>query len=207
MEEVLDAYEQPYDEKIPLVCFDEKPVPLREEVTDPIPLSPGRPETKDYEYQRNGTASLLGFFEPMMGFRSFSIKERRTTHDFAKEMQRLVEELYPQAEKIRVVLDNLNTHKKASLYATFPPDIASRIAKKLEFIHTPKHGSWLNPIEVEFSVLERQCLDRRIGSLARLQSEVGAWEQERNRQRVEVDWQFRTKDARIKLKHLYPSFD
>lgn len=204
MEEVLDIYEQPYDETIPLVCFDEKPVQLVAEVNAPLPPVPGHPEKQDYEYQRNGTASILGFSEPLTGFRSFSVNERRTMQDFAKEMQRVVDDLYPHAQKIRIILDNLNTHKKASLYATFDPETASRIANKLEFIYTPKHGSWLNTIEIEFSVLERQCLDRRIGTLGELRNEVGLWERERNQTGAKVDWQFKTKDARIKLKHLYP---
>lgn len=204
MEEVLEAYEQPYDEKRPLVCFDEKPIQLLKDSITSVPAAPGKLMREDYEYQRQGSASLLGFFEPLTGIRSLEVHERRTMQDFAKQMRRLVEELYPAADTIRVVLDNLNTHKKASLYATFDPETASRLAKKLEFIYTPKHGSWLNAIEIEFSVVGRQCLDRRMGSLDLLRREISTWENERNQRLVKVDWQFKTKDARIKLKHLYP---
>lgn len=204
MEEVLDAYEQPYDEKHPLVCFDEKPVQLLKDPVAPLPPKAGQPQREDYQYERHGTASVLGFFEPLTGLRSLAVHERRTTQDFAQQMRRLVEDLYPQAETIRVVLDNLNTHKKASLYASFDPQTAARIAKKLEFIYTPKHGSWLNAIEIEFSIVGRQCLDRRMESLEKLRTEIGTWEKEWNQRLVKVDWQFKTKDARIKLKHLYP---
>lgn len=206
MEEVLDAYETAYDEKCPLICFDEKPIQLLAHKTPPIGALPGQLVREDYEYKRKGTACVMGIFEPLTGFRSLLVYQRRTAQDFAHELRRITDELYPQADRIRLVLDNLNTHKKASLYATFDPQTASRISKRLEFIHTPKHGSWLNAIEIEFSVLERQCLDRRIGDSETLAKELSAWQVQRNQKTVNVDWHFTSKDARIKLKHLYPSF-
>lgn len=204
MEEVLDAYEQPYDKMHPLVCFDEKPVQLLGHSIPAIPAKPGQLEREDHEYVRMGTACILGFFEPLTGFRSLMAKQRRTAQDFAHEMKRLVDVLYPNAERIRVVLDNLNTHTKASLYATFPPAVASRIAKKLQFIYTPKHGSWLNAIEIEFSVLQRQCLERRVDTLELLESELSAWQNQRNHAQRTVEWHFTSLNARAKLKHLYP---
>jgi hypothetical protein len=205
MEDILDLYEQPYDPAHPVVCFDERPCQLLGEVRAGWPAAPGRPPRVDAEYQRNGTANVFGYFEPLRGWRRMEVTEHRTKADFARCMQRLVDEFYPQADRIRVVLDNLSTHTKAALYDTFPPVEAHRLAAKLEFHHTPKHGSWLNTVEMEFSVLSKQCLDRRIGDIETLTPETEAWDIARNRKAVKLDWQFRSSDARIKLRRLYPT--
>lgn len=205
MEDVLEVYHRPYDEKRPLVCLDEASKQLVGETRLPLPAAPGQPERFDYEYVRHGTANLFMICEPLLGWRTVQVTERRTAKDFAEVLRWLVEELHPDAEKVVVVMDNLNTHKLASLYEAFPPEQARRIAEKLEIHHTPKHGSWLNIAEIELSVLARQCLDRRIESSAELQQETEAWELERNEQRVEVKWQFTSKDARTKLHRLYPT--
>ena len=205
MEEVLDLYEEPYEDKRPVVCFDERPCQLLGEVRAPLPPKPGKPKRQDYEYERRGTGNVFGYFEPLAGRREMEVTERRSSQDFARCMRRLVDELYPGAEVIRVVLDNLSSHSKSSLYATFEPEEARRIARKLEFHFTPKHGSWLNAVEIEFAALAKQCLDRRIGDLETLRTEVAAWTSERNARVAKVDWQFTTSDARIKLKRLYPS--
>ena len=205
MEDVLEVYHRPYDEDRPLVCLDEASKQLIGETIAPLPAEPGQPERFDYEYVRNGTANLFMVSEPLLGWRSVQVTERRTAKDFAEVVRWLVEEVHPEAEKIVLVMDNLNTHKAASLYEAFPPEQARRILDRLEIHHTPKHGSWLNMAEIELSVLSRQCLDRRIESAAFLQDEVAAWEGARNERQVEVKWQFTTADARIKLHHLYPS--
>lgn len=205
MEDVLDVYHRPYDEKRPLVCLDETSKQLIGEVVEPIPMAPGRPERIDYEYVRNGTANLFMISEPLVGWRAVKVTERRTAVDFAEVVRWLVEEVHEEAEKVVLVMDNLNTHRIASLYQAFEPERARRIAEKLEIHHTPVHGSWLNMAEIELSVLSRQCLDRRIESNEELVKEVGAWELERNERMVEVKWQFTTADARVKLHRLYPA--
>jgi hypothetical protein len=205
MEDVLEVYHRPYDEKRPLVCLDETSKQLVGEVVEPIPAAPGRPERFDYEYARNGTANLFMISEPLLGWRAVKVTERRTALDFAEVVRWLVEEVHEEAEAVVLVLDNLNTHKMASLYEAFPPERARRIAERLEIHHTPKHGSWLNMAEIELSVLARQCLDRRIESKEELERLVAAWEEDRNERMVEVKWQFTTADARIKLRRLYPA--
>ena len=205
MEDVLDVYHRPYDEKRPLVCLDEASKQLIGEVIEPIPPEPGQPERFDHEYTRNGTANLFMISEPLLGWRAVKVTDRRTAVDFAEVVRWLVEEIHEEAEKVVLVMDNLNTHKLASLYEAFPPEQARRIAEKLEIHHTPKHGSWLNMAEIELSVLSRQCLDRRIETREELEREVAAWEEERNERGVEVRWRFTTADARIKLRRLYPT--
>ena len=204
MEDVLDQYEQPYDPKRPLVCFDEGLKQLTEETRKRQPAKPGRIERYDYEYRRHGVRNLNMFFEPLAGRRTVRITERHTMQDFAHCMQWLVDELYPHAEVIRLVMDNLNTHKPAALYATFPPAEALRILKKLEFHYTPKHASWLNMAEIELSVYSR-TLPEHIPDDVSLVINVDALTVERNDKNASVDWQFCTADARIKLKKLYPS--
>jgi DDE superfamily endonuclease len=204
MEDVLSLYAAPYDPARPVVCFDEASKELHAEVREPIPASPGRPARRDYEYARRGTANLFIAVEPLAGVRHLTVTERRGTADFADQMRRLCDEWYPEAEVIRVVLDNLNTHGPQSLFAAFAPEEAWRLARRLEFHPTPKHASWLNMAECELSVLGRQCLSRRIGDAATLANEVGAWEGRRNTMRAKIDWTFRPADARVKLSQLYP---
>lgn len=205
MEDVLDLYEEPHDPSRPRVCFDEKSVQLIEGARDPLPAKPGKAEHEDYEYKRNGTRNLFLSCEPDKGRRHVEVTERRTAEDFAHQMKWLVDEGYPEAEVIRVVMDNLNTHKAASLYEAFEPAEARRIIKRLEFHYTPKHGSWLNMAEIELSAISRQCLNRRIGDEGTLKRELKAIEEERNKARATIEWQFTTKDARVKLHRLYPS--
>ncbi len=205
MEDVLDLYEEPYDEKRPKVCFDETSKQLIEETRVPLGAKPGKVERYDYEYSRNGVRNLFMMCEPQAGWRHVAVTDRRTMQDFAQQMKWLVDEKYPEASVIRVVMDNLNTHKAASLYERFAPEEARRILKKLEFHYTPKHGSWLNMAEIELSVLSRQCLDRRISDEETLKREVRAYEARRNEARATIDWQFTTRDARVKLHRLYPS--
>ena len=205
MEEVLDLYAEPYDAKRPKVNFDETSKQLIQETRTPLPAAAGCLERFDYEYKRNGTRNLFVMIEPQAGWRHFAITARRTKIDFAEQMRWLVEERYPEAEVIRVVLDNLNTHKVASLYEAFEPAEARRLAKKLEFHYTPKHGSWLNMAEIELSILQRQCLDRRIGDEETLKQEVTAHEKRRNDEQAQIDWRFSIADARVKLHRLYPS--
>ena len=204
MEDVLEVYHRPYDEKRPLVCLDEASKQLIGETRQPLPAAPGQPERFDYEYERKGTANLFMISEPLLGWRTVRVTERRTATDLAEVLRWLVEDLHAEAEVVVVVMDNLNTHKLASLYEAFPPEQARRIAEKLEIHHTPKHGSWLNMAEIELSVLARQCLDQRLDSSGKVQQETEAWELERNEQQVEIKWQFTTADARIKLHRLYP---
>jgi hypothetical protein len=204
MEDVLDVYHRPIDPKRPLICLDEASKQLLGEVAQPVPAGPGRPERIDYEYTRNVTANLFMVSEPLTGWRHVEVTERRTAVDFAERVRDLVEEVDPDAEKVVLVMDNLNTHKLASLYEAFPPEQTRRIADRLEIHHTPKHGSWLNMAEIELSVLSRHCLDRRIGTREELEREVAAWEEERNERGVEIRWRFTTADARIKLRRLYP---
>jgi hypothetical protein len=205
MEDVLDVYHRPYDERRPLVCLDEASKQLVGEVIEPIPAEPGQPERHDSESVRNGTANLFMISEPLLGWRAVKVTERRTAADFAEVLRWLAQEIHPDAERIVLVMDNLNTHKLASLYEAFPPEQARRIAERLEVHHTPKHGSWLNVAELERSVLARQCLDRRIETREELAREVAAWEEERDERGVEVRWQFTTADARIRLRRLYPA--
>ena len=207
MEDVLALYHEPYDPLYPVVCFDETSKQLIKETRLPLPAQPGQVQRYDYEYERNGVRNLFLFFEPLAGRRHLKVTERRTKKDWAECMKYLVDDLYPDAEKIRVVLDNLNTHNPAALYEFFPPAEAKRILDKLEFHFTPKHGSWLNMAEIEFSVLTRQCLDRRIPDADTLCQEVSAWDSDRNTNATKVNWQFTTEDARIKLERLYPSFE
>lgn len=205
MEDVLDLYQEPFDPMRPVVCFDEVNKPLIEEKRLPLAARPGQVERYDYEYKRNGTRNLFMFCEPLAGWRHIEVTQRRTMQDFAQQMKYLVDVVYPKAEVIRVVLDNLNTHKPASLYETFAPEEARRILSRLDFHHTPKHASWLNMAEIELSVLSRQCLNRRIPDEATLEQDVAAFEQERNRVRATISWRFTSVDARNKLHRLYPS--
>jgi hypothetical protein len=204
MEDVLEVYHRPYDETRPLVCLDETNKQLVGEVTQPLPPQPGQAERFDYEYVRNGTANLFMISEPLLGWRAVQVTERRTAKDFAEVLRWLVEDVHGDAQKVVVVMDNLNTHKVASLYEAFPAEQARRIVEKLEIHYTPKHGSWLNMAEIELSVLARQCLNRRIEDRDTLEREVDTWQSDRNERMVEVKWQFTTADARIKLHRLYP---
>ena len=204
MEDVLDVYARPYDAQRPVVCLDEISKQLHTTPHGTLPMTPGQPERQDYEYARHGVCNLFLAVEPLAGQRTVHVTERRTLQDFAEELRILTEESYPDAERIVLVTDNLNTHTPACLYARFAPAQARRIAAKLEWHYTPEHGSWLNMAECELSVLARQCLKQRIGSPAELEQKVHAWQQRRNAAQVTVDWQFTTADARIKLKRLYP---
>lgn len=205
MEEVLDVYKRPYDPNHPQVCFDERPKQLIGEIRRPIRATPGQRARYDYEYKRNGVANLFMIFEPLAGKRHVRTTERRTKKDWAWCIRELVDEIYPKADSIVLVMDNLNTHKKASLYEAFEPAEAKRIADKLEIHYTPKHGSWLNMAEIEISVLSRQCLTERMEDIKRLENEAIAWAEKRNAKEAKVNWRFTTEDARIKLKKLYPS--
>lgn len=204
MEDVFDVYELPYDPARPVVCMDEKPYQLLGDARELLPMRPGDTQKIDSEYVRNGTCSIFAFIEPLGGKHHVSVREHRTATDWAEEIRYLAEEMYPDAEKIILVMDNLNTHKPASLYKAFPPEVARRILRRLEIHYTPKHGSWLDIAEIELNVMTRQCLNRRIDNIVDLRSELGAWENERNKQQATVNWQFRTADARIKLSSLYP---
>lgn len=204
MEDVLEVYTQPYDPKRPQVCMDETNKQLLSEVREPLPSQPGQAQRVDYEYQREGVADLFMFFEPLVGKRFVQVTDQRTRKDWAHAMKTLADEIYPQAEKIVIVMDNLNTHSPVSFYQTFEPEEALRLSNRFEFHYTPKHGSWLNMAEIELGVLTRQCLNRRIPDKATLEREVNAWQNDRNAKVVTVDWRFTTADARIKLKHLYP---
>jgi hypothetical protein len=204
MEDVLELYAEPYDPARPVVCFDEASKELRGDVAEPVPPAPGSQAKQDYEYTRHGTANLFIAVEPLAGRRHVEVTDRRTIPDFAARMKHLCDEMYPEAAVIRVVLDNLNTHALGSLFATYPPDEAWRLARRLEFHYTPKHASWLNMAECELSVLSRQCLGRRLSSKEAVAAEVGPWEAERNRLGVKLEWSFRVADARRKLDHLYP---
>lgn len=205
MEDVLDLYQEPYDPLRPVVCFDEVPYQFVGETRTPVPAAPGRRKRVDYEYRRCGTANLFVLIEPKRGWRHVDVTERRTNADFANQMREVVDVHYPDAEKIRLVMDNLSTHTGAALYETFEPEEARRIYRKLEFHYTPKHGSWLNMAEIEISVLSRQCLDRRIDSMERLRAEILPWEAERNAAEATVNWRFTVSDARCKLERLYAS--
>jgi DDE superfamily endonuclease len=204
MEDILEVYHTPYDPQVPMVCMDEQPVQLIKETRQPLPAEESKPARYDYEYERNGTANIFLFPEPLMGRRFVSVRERKTALDWATEVQHLLEVQYPEAVRLRLVCDNLNTHSIGSLYEAFPPEQARRLASRLEIHHTPKHGSWLNIAEIELSALTLQCLDRRLPDIATLSEETTQWEQRRNASHKGVDWQFSTHDARIKLRRLYP---
>ncbi len=207
MEDVLEVYQQPEDPKRPLVCLDETTKQLVQETRLPLPAVPGRPLSEDYEYERHGVASLFMMCAPLVGWREVSVRERKTRVDYAQCLRALAEEHFPAAEKIVLVQDNLNTHAAASLYEAFEPATARRLLERFEFHYTPKHGSWLNIAEIELSVLNRQCLDRRIGDWNLLREEVGAWTKRRDHPACKINWRFTTQEARGKLKKLYPSFD
>jgi hypothetical protein len=204
MEDVLDVYERPYDPRRPQICMDETSKQLLAETRQPMPTMPGSLERVYYEYKREGVTNLFMFCEPLMGKRHVKVTEQRTRKDWAVAMRELADVFYLEAEKIIMVMDNLNTHSPASFYETFAPEEARRLTNRFEFLYTPKHGSWLDMSEIELSALNRQCLNRRIPNQEKLKSEVKAWQDERNDQVVKVQWRFTTADARIKLKHLYP---
>ena len=204
MEDVLDLYEEEYDPERPVVCFDETSKQLIGHTREPIDAQPGRLERYDYEYRRNGTRNLFMFCEPKGGFRHVEVTDRRTAVDFAEQMRWLVDQAYPDAAVIRLVLDNLNTHKLGSLYEAYEPSEARRIAQRLEFHHTPKHGSWLNMAEIELSVFSKRCLRDRIGDEETLRGKIAALEGERNEAGATIDWIFRAQDARVKLNRIYP---
>lgn len=204
MEDTLDAYTRPYDPSRPQVCLDEASKQLVADVTPPLPMQPGQPARADYEYERRGTANLFMVVEPLVGQRHVKVTDRRTSADFAELLKDISDVLYPKAEKIVLVMDNLNTHKLSVLYQVFSPEEARRLCERFELHHTPKHASWLNMAECELSVLQRQCLDRRIESRSALKHEVACWEATRNNEQVRIDWRFTTSSARIKLKRLYP---
>jgi DDE superfamily endonuclease len=205
MEDVLEVYHRPYDEGRPLVCIDEVPVQLVGETRGPLPPEPGRPARFDYEYKRNGTANVFMVFEPLLGWRAVRVTERRTAKDFAEVLRWLAEDVHAEASKLVLVADNLNTHGPGCLYEALGPAQARRIAERLEWHYTPRHGSWLNMAEIELAALGKQCLGRRLGSREELAREAGAWEEERNERQVEVHWQFTTAKARVKLRRLYPT--
>lgn len=204
MEKVLDVYKRPYDRRLPVVCMDESPRQLINEVKTPIPGVPGRPARYDYEYKRHGVCNVFMANEPLAGKRIVKVTERKTKQDWALFVAEIAE-YYRDAEKITLVMDNLNTHKPGSLYATFTPDQAKKLWDRFDFVYTPKHGSWLNMAEIELNVLIRQCLNRRIADMATVATEVDAWQNHRNTRNAMINWRFTTKDARIKLRRLYPT--
>lgn len=205
MEDVLEVYTRPYDPRYPQVCMDELSKQLLRDTRTPLPMEPGKPQRQDHEYERSGVVNLFMFLEPLGGKRWVNVTDRRTKVDWAHQIKELVDEHYPQAERIVLVMDNLNTHTPAALYEAFDPPEAKRLANKLEIHYTPKHGSWLNMAEIELSVLSRQCLHRRVSDFQALQAEALAWQERRDATGGKIDWRFRTEDARIKLKRLYPS--
>jgi len=207
MEDVLELYHQPYDATQPVICMDETNKQIVGETRSPVPARRGQPRRIDYEYERRGTADVFLFTEPLGNWWCVEITETRTRVDWAQQIKNLVDVCYPEATKIRLVMDNLNTHSIGSLYEAFRPEDARRIAEKLEIHYTPKHGSWLNVAEIELRVLTVQCLSRRIGDAATLRREVNAWEKARNESDAHVDWQFTSSDARIHLKQLYPRIE
>ena len=206
MEQVLDVYRRPYDKAFPVVCMDETPRQLIRETRVPVPAGPGRPARHDYEYRRRGTCNVFMATEPLAGKRMTRVTERKTKIDWAHFLAEIAAR-YPDAGKITLVMDNLNTHRPGALYEAFPPARAKALWDRFEFLFTPKHGSWLNVAEVELNVMIRQCLNRRIDSIDVLRNEVAAWQAARDRLRAKVNWQFTTDDARVKLKRLYPTFD
>jgi hypothetical protein len=204
METVLDVYQRPYDPEVPVVCMDETSKQLVAETRQPLPPRPGEPQRYDYEYERHGTANIFMFTEPLGGWRHVSVTERHTKMDWALQVRELLDVRYPDAKRVTLVSDNLNTHDCASLYEAFEPAEARRLMARLEMVHTPKHGSWLNIAEIELNVLARQCFCQMIGDQATLRAQVAGWESDRNARQKGVDWQFTTADARTKLKRLYP---
>jgi hypothetical protein len=205
MEDVLEVYHLPYDSDYPVVCMDESSKQLVGEVCEPIPCAPGQPLRIDDEYVRNGVAEIFMEVEPLAGKRHVVATEHRTRKDWAVQIKQMLDERYPDAAKVRLVMDNLNTHSVTSLYEAFNPVEARRLAERLEIHYTPKHGSWLNMAEIELSVLKGQCLDRRIPDMATMQTELAAWQNDRNNCSKTISWQFTTADARVKLKRLYPN--
>ena len=204
MEEVLDVYTAPHTPQEPLSCMDEASKQLVRDTREPLPMRPGEPAREDYHYERRDVMALFMFFDPLAGWRRASVSPSRTREDWAHQVRRLLTEDYPQARKVKLVCDNLNTHAIASLYQAFPTPEAHALARRLEIHHTPRNGSWLNMAEIELGVLSRQCLDRRIGTREELEREVGKWNQERNAQASAVTWRFTTADARVRLRRLYP---
>ena len=205
MEDVLDIYKRPYDPKRPQICMDEMPKQLLAEKYEPLPGKPGQLEKQDYEYERHGNANIFMLFEPLAGKRFIETKQHRKSVDWAHAMQVLSDVLYPDAEVIVLVMDNLNTHKLASFYEAFEPEEAHRLSRRFEIHYTPKHGSWLNMAEIELNVLMHQCLSRRIDNMKEIKKEVNAWQKHRNNWDCKIEWRFDSKNARIKLKKLYPS--
>lgn len=207
MEDVLEVYTRPHDPDYPQVCFDETSRQLIAETRKPIPMTAGQPERADYEYERNGTANIFMMFAPLEGWRHAKVTNQRTAKDYAEALKDLSDIYFPNAKKIVLVQDNLNTHGFGSLYEAFPPAEARRLVERFEVHYTPKHGSWLNMAECELAVLTTQCLDRRIPDKETLIKEVAAWERDRNKTHAKANWRFKTADARIKLKRLYPQFE
>ncbi len=205
MEQVLDVYKRPYDPESPVVCMDETPKQLIKETRITEPMQKGKATRVDYEYRRCGVCNVFIASEPVTGKRMVKLTERKTRKDWAKFIKEIADQMYPDSGKITLVMDNYITHTAASLYETYPPEEAKRIWDRFELVYTPKHGSWLNMAEIELSVLSRQCLSRRIDSMEIIRKEVKAWEEHRNNKNASIDWRFTTKDARIKLKKLYPS--
>jgi hypothetical protein len=205
MEDLLALYQLPHDPARPLVCLDETRKELHGHRRDPLPMQPGQPLREDDEYDRNGAAHLFMVFAPLEGWREVTVKEQHTRREFAHVVRHLLEHRFPEAKVVRLVMDNLNTHTLGALYETFPPAEARALAERLEFHYTPVHGSWLNMAEIELAVVSRQCLDRRLATLAEVQQEVTAWGTPRNERAAQMEWRFTTDDARIKLKRLYPS--
>ena len=205
MEEILEVYERPYDPSFPVLCMDEQPVQLTKEVRKPIPVTRNHPQRIDYEYERAGTASIFLFVEPLAGWRQVEVRERRTKADWALTVAEILDTRYAECEKVALVCDNLNTHTKGAFYEAFPPDKARALVRRIEFRYTPKHGSWLNAAENELSSMTRQCINgRRFATISHLSKETKAWASHSNRRQRGVDWQFQVKDARRKLKSLYP---
>lgn len=204
MEDILEVYALPYDAEIPMICMDEQPYQLLGEKLEPIPMEPGKVLKEDYEYLRHGTCSIFIFSQPLVGWRHVQVTLRRTKKDWAAQIKELLDVHYPEAKRIRLVMDNLNTHTISSLYEAFPPHEALRLAKRLEIHYTPKHGSWLNIAEIELNAMTKQCLGRRIPNIETLRKQLSAWERARNTSQKPVDWHFTTQNARDKLKWLYP---
>lgn len=205
MEAVLDVYQETFDDRHPLICMDEASRQILSDLSEPLPMQPGSPRRVDDKYERGGVRSLLLFYNPIAGWRRVGCRESRTRKDWAEEVRRLLDEDFPEAELVTLVCDNLNTHDIASLYHTFDAATAHRLARRLKLVWTPKNGSWLNMAEMELSILSRQCLgERRFGTAAVMDAEIGAWEEDRNQKRLGANWRFTTNDARIKLKSLYP---
>jgi len=208
MEEVLDVYARPYDARYPVVCMDEQPIQLLKETREPIQATKKHPRRVDYEYERAGTASIFMFCEPLLGWRQVSVRERRTKVDWAQEVEQLLRTRYAAAEKVFLVCDNLNTHSKGAFYEAFEPEKARALVRRLEFCHTPKHGSWLNVAENELSSMTRQCIrGRRFATVPEIRAETTPWHEHSNARQRRVDWQFKIDDARVKLKSVYPKLE